>query len=255
MMARRIHFPRKTRDERETFAPEPLMSTPPESLWSRSGKGVSIVLGLIALGAAWRFLPVKDWVTAFSGWVEQRGIWGYAIFIAAYAVATILFFPGSLMTIGAGLAFGLWRGFATVSAGSTLGAALAFLIARYCFRKKVEAVTKENPKFAAMDEAIDQGGWKMVALLRLSPLLPFNLSNYLYGVTKIGFWSYLAASWLGMIPGTFLYVYLGAAGKIASGGGEAGPWRWVLFGAGLVATVAVTVWISRLAKKAASAKV
>ena len=146
-----------------------------------------LALALIALGATWYFLPVKDWVKAFNGWVEQRGAWGGVIFIAAYAIATVFFFPGSLMTIGAGLAFGLWRGFAAVSAGATLGAALAFLIARYFVRSKVEKAAKNNPKFAAMDEAIGTGGWKMVALLRLSPLLPFNLSNYLYGVAKIGF--------------------------------------------------------------------
>lgn len=230
------------------------MSTPHKSFWSRSGKWLLLGLGLIALGAAWYFLPVKDWVKTFNGWVEQRGAWGYVIFIAAYAVATVFFFPGSLMTVGAGLAFGLWRGFAVVSAGSTLGAALAFLIARYFVRSRVEMAAKNNPKFAAMDEAIGREGWKMVALLRLSPLLPFNLSNYLYGVTKIGFWPYLAASWAGMLPGTFLYVYLGAAGKEASSGSGAGPWKWVLFGAGLVATVVVTIWISRLAKNAVPKK-
>ncbi len=225
-----------------------------KSFWASYGKWVLLVLALIAVGAAWHFLPVKDWIKAFNGWVEQRGVWGYIVFVLAYAVATVLFFPGSVMTIGAGLAFGLWRGFAVVSAGATLGAALAFLVARYFVRSRVEKAAKDNPKFAAMDEAIGQQGWKMVALLRLSPLLPFNLSNYLYGVTKIGFWPYLAASWVGMLPGTFLYVYLGAAGKEASSGSGAGPWKWVLFGAGLVATIVVTIWISRVAKNAVPKK-
>lgn len=230
------------------------MSDTPKSFWGRYDKWILLALGLIALGAAWYFLPVKDWVKAFNGWVEQRGAFGYVIFIAAYAIATVLFFPGSLLTIGAGLAFGLWRGFAVVSAGSTLGASLSFLLARYFVRGRVQTAAKNNAKFAAMDEAIGKQGWKMVALLRLSPLLPFNLSNYLYGVTKIGFWPYVAASWVGMLPGTFLYVYLGAAGKEASNGGSAGPWKWVLFGAGLVATIVVTIWISRLAKKAVPEK-
>lgn len=158
-------------------------------------------------------------------------------------------FPGSLLTIAAGLAFGLWRGIAVVSAGSTLGAGLAFLLGRYFARAKVEEAAKHNPKFAAMDKAIAERGWKVVALLRLSPLIPFNLSNYLYGVTKIGFWPYLAASWAGMLPGTFLYVYLGAAGREATRG-ETSVWKWTLFGAGLVATIVVTVWISRVARKA-----
>lgn len=225
-----------------------------KSWWARFGKWLLLGLVLIAIGAAWYFLPVTDWVRTFNAWVGQRGAWGYVIFIAAYALAAVLFFPGSLMTIGAGLAFGLWRGFAVVSAGATLGAAFAFLIARYFVREKVQAAAKNNPKFAAMDAAIGKEGWKMVALLRLSPLLPFNLSNYLYGVTKIGFWPYLAASWAGMLPGTFLYVYVGAAGKEASSGSGAGPWKWALFGAGLVATVIVTIWISRLAKNAVPEK-
>ncbi len=230
------------------------MSESSPSLWARYGKWLLLALGLIALGAAWYFLPVKDWVKSFNAWVEQKGAWGYAIFILAYAVATVFFFPGSLLTIGAGLAFGLGRGFLVVSAGSTLGAALSFLVARYFVRSRVEKAAKDNPKFAAMDDAIGKQGWKMVALLRLSPLLPFNLSNYLYGVTKIGFWPYLAASWVGMLPGTFLYVYIGAAGKEASSNGAAGPWKWVLFGAGLIATIIVTIWISRVAKKAVPQK-
>lgn len=220
----------------------------------RYGKWVLLVLVLVALGCTWRFLPVKDWVNAFNGWVEQQGFWGCAIFILAYAVATVLFFPGSLLTIGAGLAFGLWRGFPVVSAGATLGAALAFLVARYFIRGRVEKTARQNPKFSAIDDAIGREGWKMVMLLRLSPLLPFNLSNYLYGVTKIRFWPYVGASWVGMLPGTFLYVYLGAAGKEAATVGSAGPWKWLLFGAGLIATIFVTIWISRLAKKAVPQK-
>ncbi len=225
------------------------MSDAKKSFWARYGKWILLTLALIAIGVAWRFLPVNDWIKAFNGWVEQQGAWGYVIFILAYALAAVLFVPGSVMTIGAGLAFGLWRGFAVVSAGATLGAALAFLVARYFVRSRVEKAARNNEKFSAMDDAIGREGWKMVALLRLSPLLPFNLSNYLYGVTKIGFWPYIAASWAGMLPGTFLYVYLGAAGKEAGEGGG-GPWKWVLFGAGLVATIIVTIWISRLAKKA-----
>jgi len=229
------------------------MTTASKSFWSRDGKWTLLAIGAVALFAAWYFLPVKNWVETFTGWVEKQGALGYVILVAAYAVATVFFVPGSLMTVGAGLAFGLWPGFPLVSLGATLGAAMAFLIARYFVRSRVQEAAKNNAKFAAMDEAIGKEGWKMVALLRLSPLLPFNLSNYLYGVTKIAFWPYLAASWVGMLPGTFLYVYLGAVGKGASEK-NAGPWKWVLIGAGLVATVVVTIWISRLAKKAVAQK-
>jgi len=217
------------------------------------GKWLLLALAAVAVFTAWRLLPAKQWVQSFNGWVEQHGPLGYVIFILAYAVATVLFFPGSLLTIGAGLTFGLWRGFLLVSTGATLGASLAFLVARYFVRNRVEKAARGNPKFAAIDDAIGREGWKMVALLRLSPLLPFNVSNYLYGVTKVGFWPYVAASWAGMLPGTFLYVYLGAAGREATSGQTAGPWKWTLFGAGLLATIVVTIWISRLAKKAVPA--
>lgn len=223
------------------------------SLWSRFGTWIALVVVLAALGAAWSLFPLREWVNAFNAWVEQRGAWGVILFIVAYALATVLFFPGSLLTIGAGLAFGLWRGVAVVSAGSTLGAGLAFLIARYVARPRVEAAARGNETFAAIDGAIAKDGCKIIALLRLSPLLPFNLSNYLYGVTRIGFWPYLAASWVGMLPGTVLYVYLGAAGKQASSADGATPWKWALFAAGLLATVIVTVWISRLARNAIAA--
>ena len=230
------------------------MSDKNGTFWSKYSKWIFGVLALIAFTAVWHLFPVKEWVDSFTSWVDQRGAWGMVIFIAGYALVTVLFFPGSLLTIGAGLAFGLWRGFLAVSAGATLGAALAFLVARYFIRSKTEAWAKNNPKFEAMDKAIGEQGWKVVALLRLSPLLPFNLSNFLFGVTKIGFWPYIAASWAGMLPGTFLYVYIGAAGKQASSGGGGGPWKWVLIGVGLLATVFVTIWISKLAKKAMPVK-
>jgi uncharacterized membrane protein YdjX (TVP38/TMEM64 family) len=225
------------------------MSAPRQSFWARYGKWLVLAVALVALTAAWHFFPLRDWVNAFNGWVEQRGAWGIVVFIAAYILATVLFFPGSLLTIAAGLAFGLWRGVAVVSVSATLGAGLAFLLGRYLARSKVDEAAKHHAKFAAMDKAIAERGWKVVALLRLSPLIPFNLSNYLYGVTKIDFWPYLAASWVGMLPGTFLYVYLGAAGREATRG-ETNVWKWALFGAGFVATIIVTVWISRAARKA-----
>jgi uncharacterized membrane protein YdjX (TVP38/TMEM64 family) len=225
------------------------VSAAKKSFWERYGKWLALALALSALMTVWWLFPVRDWVNAFIGWIEQRGAWGVVVFIAAYVAATVLFFPGSLLTIAAGLAFGLWRGIVIVSVGSTLGAGLAFLLGRYLARAKVEKGAKHNPKFAAMDKAIAERGWEVVALLRLSPLIPFNLSNYLYGLTKIGFWPYLAASWAGMLPGTFLYVYIGAAGREATRG-ETNAWKWALFGAGLLATIIVTVWISRAARKA-----
>jgi uncharacterized membrane protein YdjX (TVP38/TMEM64 family) len=212
-----------------------------------------IVLALIvvALVVATRLLPVADWVRAFQSWGAHRGVWGGVLYGALYVVAVLLFVPGSLLTIGAGLVFGLLWGTAIVSVASTAAAALAFLIARYVARRRVEALAKRNEKFRAIDQAIHAKGWRVVALLRLSPLVPFSVSNYLYGLTPVRFGPYVLASWIAMLPATVLYVWIGAAGRAATTADREGrsPLEWGLLGAGLVATAVVTVMVSRAARR------
>jgi len=184
------------------------------------------------------------------------GVAGIFIFIAAYAVATVLLAPGSILTIGAGFTFGLWKGFLAVSVGATIGAALAFLIARFIAREKIEAIAQRNDKFRRIDHAIGKEGAKLIFLLRLSPVIPFNLSNYLYGLTGVKFWPYVLASWIGMMPGAFLYIYIGVAGKAAvaaAAGGEAvkhGWQYWTFMGIGFAATIMVTIWVTKIARDA-----
>lgn len=217
---------------------------------------VALAVVLVALFLAMKFLPVREWLTNFNNWVGQMGVAGVFIFIVVYAVATVLLAPGSILTIGAGFAFGLWKGFLAVSGGATLGAALAFLVARFVARNKIEAMAKRNEKFRKIDDAIGEKGARLVFLLRLSPVIPFNLSNYFYGLTGVKFWPYVLASWLGMMPGTFLYVYIGTAGKAAvstAAGGEAvqhGWQYWTFMGIGLAATMVVTIWITKIARDA-----
>jgi uncharacterized membrane protein YdjX (TVP38/TMEM64 family) len=221
-----------------------------------------IVLAVVVLGlfVAAKFLPVEQWLKSFNDWVSHMGVVGIFIFIGAYAVATVLLLPGLILTLGGGFAFGLWKGFLAVSAGATLGAALAFLVARFVARNKVEAMAKGSEKFQRLDDAIGEQGAKLVFLLRLSPVIPFNVSNYFYGLTGVKFWPYVLASWLGMMPGTLLYVYLGAASKAAvaaAAGGEAVQHRWQywsLMGAGLTATVVVTIWVAKIARDATKKK-
>lgn len=111
-------------------------------------------------------------------------------------------------------------------------------------------MAQSNRHFAAIDQAIAEGGWKIVALLRLSPAIPFNLQNYLYGLTPVAFWPYVLASWIAMLPGTFMYVYLGhLAGSAIAGDRQRSPLQWALLVVGLLATVAVTVYVTRLAKR------
>jgi len=213
-----------------------------------------IVLGLIvvALFVASRVLPVGDWLRGFQSWVAHKGIWGGVVYGLVYTVAVLLFVPGSVLTIGAGLVFGLGWGTVIVSIASTTAAALAFLIARYLARDRVEALAGRSPKFRAVDQAVREKGWRVVALLRLSPLVPFSVSNYLYGLTPVAFGPYVLASWIAMLPATVLYVWIGAAGKAAadaSRGEGRSPLEWALLGAGLAATAVVTVMITRAARR------
>jgi uncharacterized membrane protein YdjX (TVP38/TMEM64 family) len=216
-----------------------------------------VLIGIvIALFLTMKFLPVQQWLRNFNDWVGRMGVAGIFIFIIVYAVATVLLAPGSVLTIGAGFVFGLWKGFLAVSAGSTLGAALAFVVARFIARERVAVITQRNEKFRAIDSAIGKQGAKLIFLLRLSPIIPFNLSNYFYGLTGVKFWPYVLASWIGMMPGTFLYVYIGTAGKAAASvaaGGEAmkhGWQYWTFMSVGLVATIIVTIWVTKIARNA-----
>ncbi len=223
---------------------------------SATGRLVVLIGIVIALFLAMKFLPVREWLRNFNEWVGHMGAVGIFVFIVVYAVATVLLAPGSILTIGAGFAFGLWKGFLAVSAGSTLGASLAFLVARFIAREKLEAIAQRNEKFRKIDNAIGRQGAKLIFLLRLSPVIPFNLSNYFYGLTGVKFWPYVFASWIGMMPGTFLYVYIGTAGRVAvsaAAGGEAmehGWQYWTFLGIGLVATIVVTIWVTKIARDA-----
>lgn len=222
---------------------------------SLSWKWVLGGLGVAVLIVAARVLPLEEWMMRANGWLGELGPFGLFVFIGIYVVATVLFVPGLILTIGAGIAFGIGWGFLGVSIGSTLGASCAFLIGRYLARDKVARAMKGKAKFDAIDRAVGEKGWKIVLLLRLSPVVPFNLQNYVYGLTAIPFWPYVLASWIGMMPGTLLYVYLGAAGRVAvaaaaKGEMERDPLQTGFFVAGLLATVLVTVYITTLAKNA-----
>lgn len=206
---------------------------------------------VVALILAARLLPVTAWVTGFEAWVRGKGVWGAVLYGLVYVLGALLFVPAWIMTIGAGLVFGAFWGTVVVSLSSTVGAAGAFLVARYLARERVEALAKRSDRFAAIEAAIREKGWRVVFLLRLSPLVPYNLSNYLYGLTPLRFWPYVLASWAGMLPATVFYVSLGAAGHAATGGHAhaRSPLEWTLIGAGLLATATVTVMVTRAARR------
>jgi uncharacterized membrane protein YdjX (TVP38/TMEM64 family) len=189
--------------------------------------------------------------------VQSLGALAPIAFILVYAVAEIAFVPGSLLTLAAGALFGLVWGTAFAMAGATLGAVAAFLVARYALRRSVERRIQASPRFKALDAALEREGRKIVFLVRLTPLLPFNALNYALGVTRVRFADYLIGS-IGMLPGTLLYAYYGhVVGDVARLAAGAAPPRgiehYLLLGAGLLATIAVTVILTRAARRTLSA--
>jgi uncharacterized membrane protein YdjX (TVP38/TMEM64 family) len=189
-------------------------------------------------------------------WIEQLGPWGAIVFILLYNLATVLFIPGSLLTLGGGVIFGVFWGSIYVFIAATLGATFAFLIGRYLTRDWVAKKIADNSKFQAIDNAVAKEGFKIVLLTRLSPVFPFTLLNYALGITKVSLTDYILGS-IGMIPGTIMYVYLGSlAGNIAMIGAgnvptnpQAETAQWIIRIVGFIATVAVTIYITHLAKK------
>lgn len=199
-------------------------------------------------------LPVKDWLVGALEWTQGLGIWGPVFVVAFYVVACVFLLPGSILTLGAGFLFKLVGGVITVSIGNTLGACAAFWVGRTVARNWIAGKVAENEKFAAIDEAVAHQGFKIVLLTRLSPVFPFNLLNYAFGLTNISFWKYALGSWIGMIPGTLMYVYFGAGlrsfADVAAGNVEKGVAGKLFFWFGLTATIGVTIFVTRIARKA-----
>ena len=210
-------------------------------------KWIAAAAALAAVIAAWSLLPLKAWLTALGASIDGLGMFGPILFGLLYMVAELLMIPGAILIVGAGYLFGLAAGMVVVWIAATLAAAVSFFVARRLARDDVARFARRHRRFAALDGAIAQGNWKVVAMLRFSPIVPFGLSNYMYGLSKIRFAPYIAATALGMLPGTFLYVYLGTAGRGL--GGKWTPWHWALVGVGLLATAAASVYLTRLTKK------
>jgi uncharacterized membrane protein YdjX (TVP38/TMEM64 family) len=216
---------------------------------ARAAAVLAAVAGLLLLG---RY--AGGHVPAFAAWVQGHGAWGAMAFVAVYALATVAFVPGSLLTLAGGAIFGVAAGTAYVFAGAVLGSSAAFLVARHLARPLVERRVRRDPRFERIDRAVQRDGRNITFLLRLSPVLPYNLLNYALGLTRVRFGDYVAAS-VGMLPATVLYVYSGrVAGDLAAlAGGAAAPrgaGEYLLLGVGLAATVAVTVWVTRIARRA-----
>ena len=210
----------------------------------------------VALAAliAFQLLPVQDTLRQALDWLRSLGPWGPVLFVAAYVLATVLLVPGSVLTLGAGAVYGVAWGCLWVSLASTLGATAAFLVGRHLARDAVARRISGNARVAALDQAVADEGWKIVVLTRLSPVFPFTLLNYAFGLTRVPLRDYVLASWLGMMPGTVLYVYLGSLAEAAGSPRQRTPAEWAFYALGLLATLTVTVIVTRLARRALAQK-
>jgi uncharacterized membrane protein YdjX (TVP38/TMEM64 family) len=218
--------------------------------WTKAGLAAVALVALVFAGR-----EVAGEIPRFAAWVDSLGVWGPVAFMTGYALAAVLLIPGSWLTLAAGALFGVAWGTLYVMAGATAGAALAFLIGRYLARGLIERRLAADPRFAAVDRAIGAEGARIVLLLRLTPFVPYTFLNYALGATRVRFTHYVAGS-IGMLPATVLYAYTGRlAGDlaaVATGGGVTprGPGYYTVLALGLAATLAVTVVLTRLARRA-----
>ncbi|MBA3342954.1 MAG: TVP38/TMEM64 family protein [Gemmatimonadaceae bacterium] len=217
--------------------------------WLAAGAALAATIAVLVLVGRFAAEPLRN----FAEWVDGLGPFAPVVFIAGYIIATVAFVPGLILTLAAGAIFGLLHGTIYVFIGATLGSTAAFLVARYLARPIVEKRLAGNERFQRIDRAIEAEGGRMIVLMRLSPLFPFNALNYALGISKVGFLPYVLGS-VGMIPGTLLYVYYGKlAGDLATLGSEGmrrGPEYYLVLLLGLAATAAVVVVGARASRRA-----
>jgi len=204
------------------------------------------VAGLLLLVAVMATLDVRrGWE-----WVDSLGGWAPVAFCLLYVVATAGMLPGSILTLAAGAKWGPFEGLLYAIIAANLGANAAFGIGRLAARGWVSRMVANRPRFAAVEKAVAAEGWKIVLLLRLSPVFPFNVLNYGLSLTSIRWPAYAGATLLGMLPGTALFVSVGSAVEAVARPREKGLAEWGLLAAGLAATVVVTVLVTRTARRA-----
>ncbi len=207
-----------------------------------------VAVAAVILG---QFFPLDRAIYRVAEAVSRWQPWSTALYPLAFAGANLLLLPAGLMIVGAGFFFGLWRGFALIMTGHLLGASLAFAITRRFARRWVEQRFLRDPKWRALDLALEREGWKIVFLTQLNPLSPTSLINYFYGATRMRLLPCLGCIALGQAPGVLLYSYLGGIGHFSwklwrEGGGlnDGAYWLWL---GGLALTVLLTIALARLA--------
>jgi uncharacterized membrane protein YdjX (TVP38/TMEM64 family) len=209
---------------------------------------VALALAVVAVIQYNVLSRVQGALVAALHWLEHLGWWAPVVFVLLYIASCVGFLPASILTVGAGAAFGVLTGSILVSIGATLGASAAFLVGRYLARDWVRGKIGHRPAFIAIDKAVAEEGWKIVFLTRLAPVFPFFLLNYAYGLTRVPLRHYVVATWLGIMPGSTLFVYLGSLAK--AGAENNSPMRWVTRGFILLTAIIAMVYLAKIAKRA-----
>ena len=224
-------------------------------------KGTALAILIVMLFLALRFFNLQQGLLDLLAWIELSGTKGPVIYFFLYLLAGVFMFPGLILTMAAGVLFGVVKGSIIVYFSSTASVTAAFLVSRYLARDLVARKIAGNRMILLLDRAVGSEGWKIVGLTRLSPLFPYNVLNYAFGLTRVSLKDYVLASFFGMIPLTTFYVYLGSlAGSLVELGAEgSGHSRtgaeWAVYGAGLIVTVITAVLITRIARRSLKAAI
>ena len=209
-----------------------------------------IIFGTVLTAKIVGYITIKVWLETFIHQVQGMGWQGMVLYVIVFALVCLFALPAMPMTIGAGIIFNFWTAVALAQIGLAIGAAWGFFTSRYLARGLVAEKLKDSPKFKAIDTAIGNEGWKIVALLRMCPL-PFGISNYIYGITSIPFWQYLIATVAGVAPSTAFFVYLGHAGKAGLDSvGNRSTAMVLPLAVGLIAGVACLFFVGKVARQA-----
>jgi uncharacterized membrane protein YdjX (TVP38/TMEM64 family) len=208
-----------------------------------SAVGMAALAAIVAL-----LVPAQDWSELLRDALRGRALHAaLLLFCAAYVVGTMLLLPAWIFPIAAGAAFGIGWGIAASAVSSVLSAVGAFLVARYLLRAPVERAAQRHPAFGALSRAVEREPFKVIALLRLSPVLTSGMKSYFLGLMRVRTAPYALASAVGMLPGIVLKVYVGHAGRGVLEGG--GPLKWAMLAVGVAATIAMAVVVGKAVRR------
>jgi len=217
----------------------------------------ALLIAIVLIAVLSQFFPIVDFVEALQGRVMSWGAWGAVCYPLLFAACNILLLPGGVLAVGGGFFFGVWWGLLVVFAGNLIGAAISFASSRWVARRWFQRKLSQNPTLRVLGPAVERESWKIIILSQLHPLFPTSLLNYLYGLTRIRFGTYMLWASIGRAPGLFLYVYVGTLGqmglKLMRGRSQPRMIEYWTWGGAFVITVLLMLVLGRIAYRAIQA--